>query len=111
VNHWFAAFILVPLAAGAAHSEPRQLQSLNILPPKTESRLNSLRFRVVEDPVFSATPLHNSGMIAQTTIAGNASLGIGLLKVAPRKPGSGEYRSDMGARSSRKAAVRFTLKF
>ena len=70
-----------------------------------------LNFRLVEDPVFAPGPVHNSGMIAQTPVAPNASIGIGLLKAAPRKPGSGEYRQENGPTGSRKAAVRFVLKF
>lgn len=111
VDRWFAAIILTPLAAVAAHSEPLQLKPLVPPPTPRESETRTLKLRLIEDPVFSPGPVHNSGMIAQTPVAKNATVGVGLLRVAPRRLGSGEYRPDAGAPSSRKAAVRFTLKF
>lgn len=110
VNRWFAAWILVPLAAFPAHSAPLQVNPIVVPEPRSE-RTPRFNFRIVEDPVFAPGPIHHSGMIAQTPVAPNASLGFGLLKVAPRKPGSGEFRQEHGATGSRKAAVRFTLKF
>ena len=106
----FAALILAPLAAVPAHSAPLQVRLVDVPEPKAE-RQSILKFRIIEDPVFAPTPVHNSGMIAQTPLAPNASIGVGLLKASPRRPGSGEFRPESGAQGSRKAAVRFTLKF
>ena len=44
-------------------------------------------------------------------VAPNASLGVGVLKGAPKSFGSGEIRPDGRTRSSKKAAVAFTVKF
>ena len=93
-----------------AHSATQSERLIVVPEPKAE-RLPGLKFRIIEDPVFAPTPVHNSGMIAQTPVAPNASIGFGLLKASPRKPGSGEYRLENGEKGSRKAAVRFVLKF
>ncbi len=110
MNRAFAALILAPLAAVPAYSAPLP-QRLVVVPEPKPQRLPGFNLRIVEDPVFAPTPVHNSGMIAQTPVAPNASIGIGLLKASPRKPGSGEFRQENGAQGSRKAAIRFVLKF
>ena len=78
VNRWFAAIILTPLAAVAAHSEPLQLKPLVPPPIPRESETRTLKLRLIEDPVFSPGPVHNSGMIAQTPVAKNATVGVGF---------------------------------
>ena len=111
MNRWFAtAIILTVLGAAPAYSAPLQGLSTKVPEPRSDHS-KGLKFRLIEDPAFAANPVHNSGMIAQTPIGSNSSLGIGLLRAAPRRPGSGEYRPDAGTSGSRKAAVRFTLKF
>lgn len=110
VNRWFAALILAPIAAEPAHTAPLSVDSI-IVPEPNAERLPGLKFRIIEDPVFAPNPVHNSGMIAQTPVAPNASIGIGLLKASPRKSGTGEFRPEPRTQGSRKAAVRFILKF
>ena len=53
VNRWFAAIILTPLAAVAAHSEPLQLKPLVPPPIPRESETRTLKLRLIEDPVGS----------------------------------------------------------
>jgi hypothetical protein len=111
VNRWFAAAcILAPLGAVPAYSAPLSGLSVKVPEPRPDHS-KGLKFRLVEDPTFASNPVHNSGMIAQTPILPNAIIGVGLLRAAPRKPGSGEYRPEAGATGSRKAAVKFVLKF
>ena len=111
MNRWFAAAcILAPVAAAPVHSAQLGVQSIVVAEPRSE-RPRGFNFRLIEDPVFAPGPTHNSGMVAQTPVAPNAMLGVGLLKVAPRKPGSGEFRQETGPTGSRKAAVRFVVKF
>ena len=110
MKRWSAALLWVPFAAAPAHSAPDFGQPLTIPAPDGEPR-RGLDLRIIEDPAFAPSPTHNSGMIAQTPVSSNASIGFGLLKVAPRRAGSGEYRPESEPRSSRKAAVRFELKF
>lgn len=81
------------------------------MPERQSEARRGLNLRLIDDPVFAAGPIHNSGMIAQMPVAPNAIVGFGLLKVSPRKAGSGEFRHENGATGSRKAAVRFTFKF
>jgi hypothetical protein len=109
VKRRFAATcIALPLAAVPAQSAPLEFP---IIPKSTPEQSRRLDLRLIEDPVFASTPLHNSGMIAGTSVTRNTTIGVGLLKVAPRRLGSGEFRQENGASGSRKAAVRFTLKF
>ena len=107
MRHWLLAVALNGALAGGAYAQSPW--SLAAEPAPTERQ--RFNFRLVEDAVFDPRPIHNSGMIAQTQVAPNATLGIGLLKAAPRKPGAGEWRVDNGAPRSRKAAVSFRLRF
>ena len=111
MNRWFAAVcIATPVAVAPAHSA--QLAARPVVVPEFRfDAARGLNFRLIEDPMFASTPIHNSGMIAQTPVAPNAMIGVGLLKASPRKPGSGEFRQENGANGSRKASVRFVLKF
>ena len=112
MNRWFAAiFILAPFGAVPAYSAPLQGFSVKVPEPPRSDHSKGVKFRLVEDPIFAPNPVHNSGMIAQTPVLPNAILGIGLLRAAPRRAGSGEYRPETGTTGSRKAAVKFVLKF
>lgn len=76
-----------------------------------ESIRPKLNFRLVEEARYSSRPIHNAGMIASTDVAPNAAVGVGLFKSTQRKLDAGEWRHDGRAAGSRKAAVRFQLKF
>lgn len=112
MNRWFAAALIAALTSAVpAYSAPLAELSTKV-PESRPGHPKGLKFRLVEDPTYATSgPIHNSGMIAQTPVGSNGSLGIGLLRAAPRRPGSGEYRPEAGTTGSRKAAVRFTLKF
>ena len=112
MNRLFAAACILALtsAAPAYSAPPLAGFSTKVTDPQPD-RSRGLKFRLIEDPAFAPSPVHNSGMIAQTPVGSNGSLGIGLLRVAPRKAASGEYRPESNTTGSRKAAVRFTLKF
>ena len=71
----------------------------------------SINFRLIEEPRLSPRPIHNSGIIAQTEVAPNAAIGVGLLKSAQRKPDAGEFRLEGRGPGSRKAAVQLVWKF
>ena len=72
---------------------------------------SSLNFRLIEEPRVSTRPIHNSGIVAQTEVAPNAVVGLGLLKSAQRKPDAGEFRLEGRSGGSRKAAVQLVWKF
>jgi hypothetical protein len=104
------ALALYPLLAGGAHAGPLEIGAFSAVEPaKTHSP--KLNLRLVEDAEPDPAPIHHSGMIAQSQIAPNATLGIGILKAFPKKLGSGDWRPEQGAPQSRKAAVTFRLKF
>lgn len=102
-------FGLAAFAATSAAAGPQSVSSPLVaeVAPK-ERRVN---LRLVEDRVSDPSPIRNSGMIVQRTIAPNTVLGVGLFKMAPKKLGSGDLRLDGPAPKSRKAAVslRFTF--
>jgi hypothetical protein len=95
---------------GRADAAPRHSGPLTIrdVPTTPQPRLN---FRLVRDPDLAPDPVRHSGMIATTEIAPNATLGFGILKAAPKRPGPGEWRLEPGAPRSRKAAVSFDFRF
>ena len=96
--------LAAPSAAGAATLDQWAVAE----PQQTGPKLN---FRLVDEPVISSRPIHNSGMIAQTEVAPNAAIGIGVFKSTQRKLDAGEWRLDERSAGSRKAAVRFLFKF
>jgi hypothetical protein len=110
MRHGLVALALGPLLAGAAHAGPQAGLSLSTTEPEPDSR-RTLNFRLVRDDIEDPGPIHNSGMVAETEVAPNTSLGFGLLKTSPRKLGSGDWRTENGGSRSRKAAVRLQFKF
>jgi hypothetical protein len=96
--------------AGHADAAPRQSGPLMVrdAPSAPQPKLN---FRLVRDADLAPDPVRHSGMIATTDIAPNVTLGFGILKAAPKRPGPGEWRLDPGAPRSRKAAVSFDFRF
>lgn len=105
-----ALTIAALLMADRADAAPRHTPPASVRDsaPLSKPRLN---LRIVRDPDFSPEPVHNSGMIAQTEVAPNATLGFGILKAAPKRPGTGDWRLEPGAPRSRKAAVSFDFRF
>jgi len=95
--------------ATQARADPQTIPSFRTSQPESHAH-RSVSFRLVEDRDFDPGPVHHSGIVAQTAVAPNASVGIGLLRSRPKKP-SGDWTLDSGARSSRKTAVSFLLKF
>ena len=104
------ALVLVPLHSGGAIAGPTAAGSL-IISDRPDTPRARLNFRLVQDAEPSTSPVHNSGMIAHTSVSRNAVIGVGLLKAAAKKPGSGEWRHEGAAPRSRKAAVTFQLRF
>jgi len=98
----------LPLAAHAGGA-PNDRASLAPNPAPAHAR--SFDFRLVRDPEFDSTPVRNSGLIGQTQLGPNATLGFGLLNVSSRRPSSGEWRYDPRGGRSKKASVRLVLKF
>ena len=108
MTRWLALSILLGLVAAPP---PSFAATTEQLVPDAESSGPRLNFRLVQEPRLGPRPIHNSGMIAQTQISDNAAIGIGLFKSSQRKPDAGEWRLEGRAPNSRKAAVRFQLKF
>jgi hypothetical protein len=95
---------------GEAQADPHSDPSLTTAQPQAHAHRN-VSFRLVQDPESDSGPVHHWGVVAQTELAPNMSIGIGLLKSKPRKLGSGDWRLESGAPHSRKAAVDVLLKF
>ena len=109
MTRWLASYLIIgvfvtPMAATSATIEQRLI-------PDPESVGHTLNFRLIEEPKIGPRPIHNSGMLAQTEVAPNAAIGIGLFKSSQRKPDAGEFRLEGRSPNSRKAAVRFLFRF
>jgi hypothetical protein len=103
-----AMALCLPIASQAAAASNDRA---SLAPSPAPSHPRSFDFRLVHDPEFDSTPVRNSGLIGQTELAPNASLGFGLLNVSSRRLSSGEWRYDARGARSKKASVRFVLKF
>jgi len=98
------------VVAGQAHGGPQSHPSLTTAQRESHAH-RGVGFRLVQDPAFDPDPVYHSGIVGQAEIAPNATIGVGLLRARPKKPGSGDWRFDSGAPRSRKAAVSIMLKF
>lgn len=109
MKRWLIAMALnLPLStqAQAAPDIPPSL-----VPKPAPEHLRSFDFRLVHDPEFDTIPVRNSGLIGETELAPNATLGLGLLNVSSRRPSLGEWRHDPRGGRSTKASIRFVLRF
>ena len=95
--------------AGAAHAGPRPFPLLTMTQPKSHAS-RSVSFRLVQDPQFDPAPVYHWGIVAQTDVAPNATVGIGLLRANPKKL-SGDWNTDRGAPRSRSTKIDFLLRF
>ena len=90
--------------AGQAHaSEPA---TAPIILDETKSKPAGVNFRLVPDRRRGAASVGQSGMIASTRVAPNATLGLGL---APKR--TTDWRAGAREGRSRKPSVNFQLKF
>jgi hypothetical protein len=110
MKRWLIIVGLSPLLGVQAEAAPKPPGLAPTVQPHG-SQHRPLDLRLVDDPNFSPSIVRHSGMIAGTDVAPNASLGVGLLKGAPKSFGIGDTRPDGRTRGSRKAAVAFVLKF
>jgi hypothetical protein len=109
VTRWFAICACTIGVAQAAHAGPMIDAPLATQQPhRISSRAPELR--IVQPPVFDISPIRQSGMIANTVVAPNASIGLGLFSVSKRNSPT-ELRSDPGMPKSRKVGVSFRLRF
>lgn len=97
------AAVFVPTAAQAAaafHSAPEATSA---------KRVN---LRIVDDRLDPRPrPIRQSGMIAQTQLLPNTTVGFGILKVSKSKVGSPDWRIDSRGGSSKRPAVTFEFRF
>jgi hypothetical protein len=70
-----------------------------------------LAFRLIGDSASAPGRGHHAGMIAETELAPRTTIGLGILKGAPKDLGPLDWRLDPGAPRTRKAAVSFDFRF
>lgn len=109
MNRGLVLFASAVALATQARADPQPVRPFKTSQPESHAH-RSVSFRLVADREFDPAPVHHSGIIGQTAVAPNASIGIGLLSSRPKKP-SGNWTLDNGPRSSRKTTVSFLLKF
>jgi hypothetical protein len=108
MTRWLMLAGLVPLLTGQALAAPKPITS----PPRTRPATDrTVNFRLLQDTVLDTTPVHHSGMAAQTNLAPNASVGVGMISVSSRRAASGDWRNDARFPRSKKVAIKLTLKF
>ena len=107
---WLSSALIISVCAAATSAAAAVMPESQSF-PRSENGTRSLKLRLIEEPRIGPKPIHNSGMIAQTQVSRNAAIGIGLFKSSQRKPDAGEFRLEGRSPNSRKAAVRFLLKF
>jgi hypothetical protein len=102
------ASILIAGMAGGAYAGPLRA---NLLTSEPRQHMRpSWAFTIVQDSQFDPDPVHHSGIVTRTDIAPNASVGLGVLRSAPKRP-SGEWKVQNGAPRPRKGLVSFLLRF
>jgi hypothetical protein len=109
VTHGLTALALAVSLAGVAHAGPAPNANFSTAEPRTQTK-PTVSVRLVQDSEFDPDPMHHSGIVGRTDIAPNASLGLGLLKAAPKRR-AGNWNSDRNAPLPRKGLVSFLLKF
>ena len=104
--------IVLGLLAPATAGQAQMLADKSLIPrDDTSSTPRIPNLRLIEQPEFGPTPIRQSGMIVDTQVTTNGTLGVGLFKVTQRKPNGGEWRAESRAPSSRKLGVSFKLRF
>jgi hypothetical protein len=78
---------------------------------KVQRLSHSPSFRLVQQVDLGPARIRQSGMIAETAIAPNARLGIGLFTLTRNKSGLPDARTDGRPVKSRKLGVSFRLGF
>jgi hypothetical protein len=110
VTRWFAICACTIGVAEAASAGPASNSLLTTQQPHRISP-RSPELRIVRPPVaFDPSPIIQSGMIADTGVAPNARIGVGLFNVS-KKGSPTEIRADPRAPKSRKVGVSFRLRF
>lgn len=72
----------------------------------------SIRLPIIEQPEVDGSRTRLRGVIVSTDVSPNVTIGLGLLSMKPRRSTmSADPALDSGSRSSRKAALRLTMKF
>ena len=106
---WLLALAALPTTAAPVHAE--RIADLSAIAEGKATPRHKVNFRLVQEPDPNAVRGRRSGMIVQRNVMRNGVLGFGLFKLSPRKFGDTDSRVDAGPSRSRKATVRFELKF
>lgn len=108
MQRWLAPVACILLPAAAAAAEP--MSSLGrplVEAPKSRPAPD---FRLVQQSPLDPAPIRESGMVMNTQVAPNTSVGIGLFKVTKRS-GLTDWRPDNRAPKSRKIGIGLKMRF
>jgi hypothetical protein len=109
MRQWLMVGAWSALSSAAVHAGP--MPGLAVPVEKAARVSHSPNLRLVEQVDFGPARLRQSGMIADTVIAPNARLGLGLFTLTRMKSGLPDARTDGRAPKSRKLGVSFRLGF
>jgi len=80
--------------------------------PRQRLRNPAIRLPITELPEANGSRTRLRGVIVSTDVATNVTLDVGFVSMKPRRSSlSADPALDSGSRSSRKAALRLTVKF
>ena len=108
---WWLLAIGVGLSAGSAYAASPLSNVIAGSPVERPHLGRSFDLRLVQPPVASHSPIRQSGMIAETGVAPNMQLGIGLFSVRHSRLNSLEPRSDLRTKPRRKLGLSFNWRF
>ena len=94
-----------PTALPAGPGLPPAMTEIEAPAPRSVVNL-----RLVRQPAFEPERVRRFGVIVETSVAPNAAIGLGLLKVSKRSAGAVDLKSD-GRKPKRNVGLSFHLQF
>jgi hypothetical protein len=108
MTRWLTFLACMTLPAGAAGAQ--HMSSLVRPLDDTAKTAPHPNFRILAPVPLDPGPIRQSGMVVDTSVAPNATLGLGLFSVT-KKRGFADWRPDTSAPKSRKVGVGFKMRF
>ncbi len=109
MRRWLMVCACSALISTGVHAAPMSALAAPLHEPQRPSHRPSLR--LVQQLDFSPVRIRQSGMIADTVIAPNARLGLGLFTLTRNKSGLPDARTEGRPVKSRKLGVSFRVGF
>ena len=103
--------VVAGFSAGSASAAGPIVSSLQTHSNEPPHFSRSFSIHVVQQEAADLSRIQRSGMIAQTGVAPNMDLGVGLFSLKRNRANSLEPKSDMRVKQSRKLGLSFNWRF